>query len=805
MINGIPTLAYRGVNAPNPPNFMSINRAPTPNDADFPLGTIWLDESALAVYMLVKFNGTANGVTALWSILASGSMGNVTLIGNTGVANEDVLGNINVIGATPNISTTGDNTNTLIIVLSDDISIDSLSLPDTTASFDEGVINWGGEPFIHNYVNGSTKSNIFIGKSAGNASLTLTGIGNTVLGDQSAQNITDGIGNTFIGAGVANANAITGNVNIGLGSGCLQSLSSGEQNCAIGGIGAIPSLALLTTGSNNIAINGGIDYASTESSNICISNDGVVTESNTIRIGTQGASGGQQNRCFVAGIWNTNISAINQAVLVDANGQLGTGPAGTVTFDNINLPNTNPAVPEGYINFGGDRFIYNLGINNTFIGQNSGNNALTGDDNVALGTNVLEGLTSGSFNTVLGALSATALESGSNNTFVGSLVAQNAVTSGDDNVGIGSPCLSAILSGTGNCILGAGAATSLTDSNFNCALGFNALNSLIDGNGGNIALGQESLSLLENGELNIAIGVQAGSSYTGSESDNICIGNNVNGTIGESGIMRLGKDGVITDTHIAGLTNVELGLSATSGNIQTEDGSVIIGSSSNNADSNAAIFLKNRASAAVQTGDSLGFIDFRGYDGTNYVRSASIGSIVTGTVAADQVGGSLYFYTTPAIPATPPEIRMVIDETGEVAIATGGALRSISTYAQSIGGTNQQLLIDDTGLIGTILSSRRYKDTIEDMGDRTSPIMQLRPVTFTMKDDESKQLRYGLIAEEVEQVMPDIVGYHKNGEPDYVRYHDLPCMLLNELQKQQRVIADLLNRVKILEDTNSIN
>ena len=69
--------------------------------------------------------------------------------------------------------------------------------------------------------------------------------------------------------------------------------------------------------------------------------------------------------------------------------------------------------------------------------------------------------------------------------------------------------------------------------------------------------------------------------------------------------------------------------------------------------------------------------------------------------------------------------------------------------------------------------------------------MQLRPVRFQYKDEYAKgdQLpQYGLIAEEVAEVFPDLVQYEDDGKPEGVRYHVLNVLLLNELQKQQRTI-----------------
>ena len=83
----------------------------------------------------------------------------------------------------------------------------------------------------------------------------------------------------------------------------------------------------------------------------------------------------------------------------------------------------------------------------------------------------------------------------------------------------------------------------------------------------------------------------------------------------------------------------------------------------------------------------------------------------------------------------------------------------------------------------TASSSRRYKEDIQDMGDGSRGLMQLRPVTFRYKKafaDDSKPIQYGLIAEEVAEVYPDLVARSADGQIETVKYQVLDSMLLNE-------------------------
>ncbi len=101
------------------------------------------------------------------------------------------------------------------------------------------------------------------------------------------------------------------------------------------------------------------------------------------------------------------------------------------------------------------------------------------------------------------------------------------------------------------------------------------------------------------------------------------------------------------------------------------------------------------------------------------------------------------------------------------------------------------VVVDTAGQLGTVSSSRRFKDDIADMGKASETLMKLRPVTFHYKSDENpggRTLQYGLIAEEVAEVAPGLAAHSANGKIDTVYYQFLAPMLLNEYQKQQRTI-----------------
>ncbi len=94
-------------------------------------------------------------------------------------------------------------------------------------------------------------------------------------------------------------------------------------------------------------------------------------------------------------------------------------------------------------------------------------------------------------------------------------------------------------------------------------------------------------------------------------------------------------------------------------------------------------------------------------------------------------------------------------------------------------------------LVGVEGSSERFKTDIAPMGSNTAKIDELRPVTFRLKTDPHGPIQYGLIAEEVAKVYPELVTHDAQGKIDGVRYEELAPILLNEVQKQAAEIRDL--------------
>ena len=119
-------------------------------------------------------------------------------------------------------------------------------------------------------------------------------------------------------------------------------------------------------------------------------------------------------------------------------------------------------------------------------------------------------------------------------------------------------------------------------------------------------------------------------------------------------------------------------------------------------------------------------------------------------------------------------------------------IRNINTTTVS-GGTADSVTVDmGTGLLGHATSSRRYKEEIHPMDQASEVLYQLKPVTFRYKKeiDQTHVRSFGLIAEEVVEVNPDLIVRNTAGSPEAVRYEAVNAMLLNEFLKEHRKVLE---------------
>jgi hypothetical protein len=143
-------------------------------------------------------------------------------------------------------------------------------------------------------------------------------------------------------------------------------------------------------------------------------------------------------------------------------------------------------------------------------------------------------------------------------------------------------------------------------------------------------------------------------------------------------------------------------------------------------------------------------------------------------------------------------------------IRIGAAGTHTSTFIAGVynvneGGTIKSAYINSNGQLGTQppASSRRFKTEIAAMGKTSEAILDLKPVKFRYKSDDENTPQFGLIAEEVEKINPDLVAHDEQGKPYTVRYEAINAMLLNEflkarheLDKQKVIISQLQKQIE---------
>jgi hypothetical protein len=110
-------------------------------------------------------------------------------------------------------------------------------------------------------------------------------------------------------------------------------------------------------------------------------------------------------------------------------------------------------------------------------------------------------------------------------------------------------------------------------------------------------------------------------------------------------------------------------------------------------------------------------------------------------------------------------------------------------------------VVSSSGQLGVAPSSARFKREIRDLDDESRSLSALRPVAFKYdrRIDPAGRQEYGLIAEEVAKVRPELVEFDRAGRPFTVRYQQVNALLLAEVNQQRRIIADLERRLARLE------
>jgi hypothetical protein len=140
-------------------------------------------------------------------------------------------------------------------------------------------------------------------------------------------------------------------------------------------------------------------------------------------------------------------------------------------------------------------------------------------------------------------------------------------------------------------------------------------------------------------------------------------------------------------------------------------------------------------------------------------------------------------------------------ESNTIRIGSGQSATYLAGVSGSTAASGVPVLVNGNDKLGTTTSSARFKEDVHDVGDESDGLLKLRPVAFRYRpelDPEGIE-QFGLIAEEVEKVYPGLVTCGEDGQPQAVRYHFLVPMLLNQVQKDRKQLADFQARLERLE------
>jgi hypothetical protein len=420
-------------------------------------------------------------------------------------------------------------------------------------------------------------------------------------------------------------------------------------------------------------------------------------------------------------------------------------------------------------------FSLTIGINNTAVGGSALLHDTTGGYNVGVGSQALALNTTGSFNMAIGT-QALYNNTASANLAVGFRVlyfnttghdltgigagALYKNTTGHDNTAIGSAALNHNTTGASNTATGRQALFSNTTESFNTATGFQALFSNTgDGGHYNVATGYQALFSNTIGRRNVADGSAALYSNT--------IGN-FNTAVGDSALFTLTT---VDPSNGNGNGNTAIGELALA-NLTTGGGNTAMG-------------------------DSALVNSITGYQ-----------NIAVGYVAGQNLttGTNNIYISNPSVDTESNTIRIgnVVGFTDTYGFPHGA---HTATYIAGINGATASggvaVYINSDGKLGTLTSSARFKTEIKPMDKSSEAILALKPVTFRYKKEVDPEAtpQFGLVAEEVEKVNPDLVVRDADGKVYTVRYEAVNAMLLNEFLKEHRTVQEQETTIAQLKST----
>jgi len=255
----------------------------------------------------------------------------------------------------------------------------------------------------------------------------------------------------------------------------------------------------------------------------------------------------------------------------------------------------------------------------------------------------------------------------------------------------------------------------------------------------------------------------------------------------------LGDDALVNNTTGGG--NTATGFEALENNITGND---------NTADGVNALF--SNTTGGSNTASGVGALNF---NRTGFFNTAvGDGALFNNTTGSSNIAVG----TNAGLNLTTGNNNIDIDAAGSAGesktIRIGRQHIHQATFIAGISGatvpTGAAVIVDSSGHLGTITSSARLKDSIKPMDKASESILALQPVTFRYKHDLDPHgiPQFGLVAEDVEKVNPDLVARDADGKAYTVRYEAVNAMLLNEFlkehrknEKQEATIAELKSTV----------
>jgi len=356
----------------------------------------------------------------------------------------------------------------------------------------------------------------------------------------------------------------------------------------------------------------------------------------------------------------------------------------------------------------------------------------------------------GDYNTATGSRALVNNVTGKRNTANGARALVNNTT-GDDNTATGYQALASNGTGAANTAAGVQALKENTSGTSNTATGSQALSNNLTGNN-NTADGARALLNNATGNSNTAAGFQALAS-NGSGGANTAAGaNSLRDNATASNNTGMGVNALLHNT--TGVNNVGFGINTLKANTT---------GNSNTAIGNNCLVI-NTGNFNIALGEDAGTLLTTGNN------NIDIGYKVSGAAGESST------------------------------IRIGDPFVQGATYIAGISGAavpnGASVIVDTSGHLGTIMSSQRFKDDIKPMDKTSEAILALKPVTFHYKKelDPQRIQQFGLVAEQVEKVDPDLVARDVKGQTYTVRYEAVNAMSLNEFLKEH-------NKVNKLEST----